>query len=382
MSSKRDYYEVLGVGKSASADEIKKAYRKLAMKYHPDRNPDDKIAENKFKEASEAYEILKDPQKKAAYDQYGHAAFSQGGGGQGFGGFGGRGGHQNFHGDFSDIFGDIFGDMMGGGGRGRARSGKRKGSDLKYNIRVTLEEAFKGVKKNISFHTSVSCGDCKGSGSAESSASSVCPDCNGAGAIRMQQGFFAIEQTCARCNGEGSVIKNPCKSCFGQGRLEKEKELSVTIPAGIESGNRIRLAGEGEAGSKGGAPGDLYIFVNVLPHDIFKVEKNDLHIKVPVSYAKAALGGSVDVPTIEGGKVRIKIPAGCQTDSILRVKEKGMSIIRSNSRGNLYAHIFVEVPTKLNTRQKELIKELAEISGEDKDMDDDSLFAKMKSLWQ
>ena len=377
--SKRDYYKVLGVSKGASADELKKAYRKLAMKYHPDRNQGDTGAEKKFKELNEAHDVLKDDQKRAAYDSYGHAAFENGGGGGQGGGFGGfQGG-----GDFSDMFGDIFSDLMGGSGGGRRRRPSAvRGSDLRYNLNVTLEDAFAGLNKEVSFSTLTTCGDCSGSGSADSSATTTCHDCGGHGVQRIQQGFFAVEQTCHTCQGSGQVIKNPCRACHGQARVKKQKSLSVNIPAGVTDGSKIRLVNEGESGLKGGPNGDLYIFVNVEQHPIFKVDNADLHCKIPISYPMAALGGSIEIPTIEGNKVKIKIPAGSQNGDKLKLRERGMSVMRSARRGDMYAHIFIEVPTKLSSSQKEAIEKLGtELGEEPSERSDSSFFKKMKDLW-
>lgn len=386
--SKKDYYEVLGVNKNASQDDLKRAYRKLAMKYHPDQNKDNPEAEKKFKEVSEAYDVLKDEQKRAAYDRFGHSAFSNGsGGGAGRGGFSrGHGGFsgfgEEFHGDFSDIFGDFFGDMMGGRRQSRSRSATSRGSDLKYNLSISLKEAFTGVEKNIKFSCGVSCDSCGGKGSKNPQGIKTCMSCNGAGVVRMQQGFFAIEQTCPSCGGAGQELKDPCSKCHGQGKYEGSKTVNVSIPAGVADGSRIRLAGEGESGLRGGSPGDLYIFVTIKPHDIFKVDGSDIHCRVPISFPKASIGGEVEVPTIDGGNVILKIPAGTQNGDKLRLKNKGMSKVRSSSRGHMYAHIHVEVPKNLNKKQKELIDELdKELSDYDSSKKDETLFSKMKNLW-
>ena len=346
--SKQDYYQLLGVSKTSSADEIKKAYRKLAMQYHPDKNPGNKEAEAKFKQISEAYEILQDPQKKAMYDQYGHSAFAQGGG---------RSQAQN--GDFSDAFEDIFSQFMGGGSRSKRRpqSTNIRGADLTYRINISLEEAFLGKNQEINFTTNIRCDDCSGVGSKDSGGQKNCPDCGGHGVVRMQQGFFAVEQTCGRCMGAGKIISNPCKSCGGYGRYQKQKKLSVSIPSGIEDGSRMRLLGEGEAGVRGGENGDLYISVSISPHKIFKVDGADLHRKLDIKFTTAALGGDVEVETIDGGKVMLKIPVGTQNGDQLKLRDKGMSKVRSSSRGDLFAHIFIEVPKKLTSKQKELLKQ-------------------------
>jgi molecular chaperone DnaJ len=372
--SKRDYYEVLGIQKTASSDEIKKAYRKLAMKYHPDQNPNDKAAEKNFKEAAEAYEVLKDEQKRSAYDRFGHNAFAQGGMGQGHSSQ--AGGHQNMH----DIFGDFFNDFMGAN-RGRARTTETRGSDLKYNISVSLEEAFKGADKTISFSTSIKCDPCSGKGSSNNSGFSSCATCAGRGSVRMQQGFFVVEQTCHACQGVGQIIKNPCTKCQGTGRYANTKSLLVNIPAGIEDGTRIRLTGEGEAGMRGGTTGDLYIFISVASHPIFKVEGAHLHCRLPVNFVMAILGGEIEVPAIEGGKLKLKIPPGTQNGDKLKIREKGMSKVRSSSRGDMYAHIHVEIPKHLTNRQRELLSELDKEFG-NTPTNDKSFFDKMKNLWK
>lgn len=366
--SKTDYYNLLGVSKTASADEIKKSYRKLAMQYHPDKNPGNAVAEKKFKEITEAYEVLQDPQKRARYDQFGHGAFEQNSG------FSGGG-------DFSDIFGDIFADFMGGKRSGGSRSsGKMKGSDLKYNLNISLEEAFKGKAQDISFVTSASCSDCKGSGSKEgASGYKNCSDCNGYGSIRIQQGFFAFEQTCTRCGGAGKTISNPCNSCSGQGRVQKSKTLSVSVPAGVEDGTRIRLSGEGEAGFRGGPSGDLYLFVSVKPHANFKVDGSNLHSRYNIKYTTAVLGGEIEVSTIEGGKIKLRIPAGTQNGDQLKIRDKGMSRVRSSSRGDMYVHVFIDVPKKISDKEREILMQLDEETHERGIQS--GVFHKIKSLW-
>ena len=371
--SKRDYYEVLELKKGASPEEIKKSYRKLAMKYHPDQNPNNKEAEKKFKELSEAYEILKDPQKRAAYDQLGHRAFE-----------GGRGGyHQQsgFNGGAHDLFGDFFNEFMGGQRGRQTRSTEVRGSDLKYNISISLEEAFTGTEKNISFSTAIKCEPCHGKGTNDSSGFSNCSTCHGHGAIRIQQGFFAMEQTCSNCNGSGKIIKNPCKKCHGNGRYNEKKSLKVNIPAGIEDSTRIRLSGEGEAGMRGGGNGDLYIFVNVVSHPIFKVEGSDLHCKLPISFTMAILGGDIEVPVIEGGKVKLKIPQGTQSGDRLKIRDKGMSRVRSSSRGDMIAHIVVEIPKNLTPKAQSLIEELDKEFSIHNNSTEKGFFDKMKNLW-
>ncbi|MBP7189974.1 MAG: molecular chaperone DnaJ [Rickettsiaceae bacterium] len=375
--SKRDYYEILGVSKTATPDEIKKEYRKLAMKYHPDQNKGNKEAEQKFKELSEAYDVLKDEQKRAAYDRFGHQAFTSGGAGAG-----NRGGHGGFHqGGFAqDIFSDFFHDFMGGGGRGNGRRPTEiRGSDLRYNINISLEEAFKGTDSNISFSTSISCDSCKGKGSSDGSGYSDCTSCHGSGVTRIQQGFFTLEQHCQHCNATGKTIKNPCKKCHGSGRHHEKKTLKVTIPAGIEDGTRIKLSGEGEAGVRGGAAGDLYIFVSVSSHQKFKVEGADLHSKLTIGFTKAALGGDVEVDVIEGGTVKLTIPKGTQNGDRLKLRDKGMSKVRSSQRGDMYVHILVDVPKNLSTKATSLLEELDKelsISNNEK-----GFFDKVKNLW-
>lgn len=376
--SKRDYYEILGLDKSASAGDIKKSYRKLAMKYHPDQNPGDAEAEKKFKEAAEAYEILKDEQKKSAYDRMGHAAFSQGGGG-GHGGFGQQG-FSDMH-NVHDIFGDIFGEFMGGGGRARRASKEIRGSDLKYNISVSLEDAFKGVEKSISFRAGVKCEPCHGTGSKNKTNMTNCSSCGGQGTIRRQQGFFAVEQTCGSCGGMGQVIKDPCSKCSGTGRHDDKKDLLVKIPSGVEDGTRIRLTGEGEAGMRGGNPGDLYIFVEVKPHDVFRVDNAALHCRIPLSFTQAILGAKIQLPTIEGGKVELVIPKGTQNGDKLRIRDRGMSKVRNSQRGDMIAHVHIEIPKVLNKKQKELLEELDKEFGGGA-QSEKSFFDKMKNLWQ
>lgn len=377
--SKKDYYETLGISKTATADEIKKAYRKLAMKYHPDQNKDNAEAEAKFKEVTEAYDVLKDEQKRAAYDRFGHSAFSGGRSGAGTGGFSGFR-EQDFHSNFSDIFGDFFSDAMGGGGSRHRRSTMHsKGSDLKYNLTITLEEAFAGVEKTINFSCATSCGDCSGKGFKGEANYSNCSYCNGRGVIRMQQGFFAVEHECNACNGAGKTLQNPCKTCSGQGRVSGKRTINVNIPAGIEDGNRIMFSGDGEAGLRGGSSGDLYVFVSIKNHEIFKVEGTNLHCVVPLSFPLAALGGEIEIPTIEGGKLSLKIPAGTQNGDKLKLKSKGMSKVRSSNRGDMIAHIFVEVPKDLSKNQKRIIEELKEEI--DNKNSSEGFFDKMKNLW-
>ncbi len=371
--SQKDYYEILGVSKTASAAEIKNAYRKLAVKYHPDKNSGDKEAEHKFKELNQAYEVLKDEKKRAAYDQFGHTTFGQNGAeGPGGNPFGGAG-----FADFSDIFNDFFGDF---GGQGRGRQAQVKGADLRYNMTISLEEAFEGKKTDISFAAAGKCGACDGTGS-KSKKSTICHTCNGTGRIRTQQGFFAMERTCSACNGEGQIIKDPCKDCRGTGSVRKERELSVNIPAGVENGTRIRLAGEGEPGHRGGPPGDLYIFLTVKQHAIFTREQNDLQCKIPIKFTLAALGGEIDVPSIEGNKVTLKIPEGTQSGDKFRLGGKGMRRLRSTVRGDLFVTVQVETPVKLSDRQKELLHEFEKAETDKSNPQSSGFFKKVKDLW-
>ncbi|MCK0140205.1 molecular chaperone DnaJ [Aliiroseovarius sp. F47248L] len=374
--SKRDYYEVLGVSKGASAEDLKKAYRKKAKELHPDRNSDNPDAEAQFKEANEAYDVLKDADKKAAYDRFGHAAFDGGMGGRPGGGH--PGGNGDFASAFSDVFDDLFGDFMGGGRGGGARA--QRGSDLRYNLRVTLEEAFAGLQKTINVPTSVSCDECSGTGAEAGAEPTVCPTCSGMGKVRAQQGFFTVERTCPNCQGTGQKIQNPCKSCGGAGRKHKERSLSVNIPAGVETGTRIRLSGEGEAGLRGGPTGDLYIFIEVAEHPIFDREGPHLHCRVPVSMASAALGGDIEVPTIDGGRSRVKIPAGSQSGRQMRLRSKGMPGLRGGPRGDMYIELAVETPVNLTTKQKELLRDFEKLS-EENNPESSSFFTKVKSFW-
>ena len=378
--SKRDFYDVLGVTKGASADEIKKAYRRKAKELHPDRNKDNPDAEAQFKEAGEAYEILKDDEKKAAYDRFGHAAFENGmGGGGGRPGQGGFG-SGDFSSAFSDVFDDLFGDFMGqrGGGGGGRRAAR--GSDLRYNLRVTLEEAYSGLQKTIKVPTAVACSSCDGTGAEGGVEPTTCPTCSGMGKVRAQQGFFTVERTCPTCGGLGQIVKNPCRSCKGAGRVEKERSLSVNIPAGVETGTRIRLSGEGEAGLRGGPAGDLYIFIDVRDHAIFQREGLDLHCRVPVSFTAAALGGEVEVPTIDGGRSRVKVPAGAQSGKLLRLRGKGMPALRGSGAGDMMVELVVETPVNLSSRQKELLREFESL-GENNHPEGSSFFSKVRSFW-
>ena len=352
--AKKDYYEVLGVNRDASEDDLKKSYRKLAMKWHPDRNPDNPKAEEHFKEAKEAYEVLTDAQKRAAYDQFGHAGVDPSAGagaGAGFGGFG-------------DAFGDIFGDIFGGGGGGRQRSTVFRGADLRYNLEITLEDAARGTETRIRIPALEECETCHGSGAKPGTQPTSCTTCGGHGQVRMQQGFFSIQQTCPRCHGTGKMVANPCGSCSGSGRIKKHKTLAVKIPAGVDEGDRIRLSGEGEAGVNGGPSGDLYVVMQIKPHNVFTRDHNDLHCEMPVSFTTAALGGEIEIPTLDG-YAKIKIPAETQTGKIFRLRGKGIKGVRSSSHGDLQCHVVVETPVSLTSRQKELLQEFEAISNKD-----------------
>ena len=377
--AKRDYYETLGIVKGAGSDDIKKAYRQKAKELHPDRNSDNPKAEEQFKEANEAYEVLKDGDKKAAYDRYGHAAFEGGMGG------GGRQPGQQGNGDFasafSDVFDDLFGDFMGGqrgGGGGRSRAAR--GNDLRYNLRIKLEEAFAGLTKTINVPTAVQCSNCNGMGADDGSEPVICPTCSGMGKVRAQQGFFTVERTCPTCNGAGQTIKNPCHICHGAGRVEKEKALSVNIPAGVETGTRIRLSGEGEAGMRGGPAGDLYIFIEVADHALFERESSNLFCRVPVSIASAALGGEIEVPTIDGGRSRVKIPDGSQSGRQMRLRGKGMPTLRGGSAGDMFIELQVETPVNLTARQREILKEFDMLS-KDNNPQGSTFFKSVKGFW-
>lgn len=383
--AKQDYYELLGVARSATADELKKAYRKLAMQYHPDRNPGDKNAEQKFKELSEAYDVLKDDQRRAAYDRYGHAAFENGmGGGARRGASGGGGGGFDYTSSFADIFEDLFGGFSGqrGGGQGSGSGNSpTRGADLRYNLEIPLESAFKGKQESIRVTTSVSCDSCEGSGGEKGSKPITCQTCSGSGRIRAQQGFFTIERTCHTCHGMGKTIKDPCKKCAGTGRVRKEKNLMVNIPAGVEDGTRIRLTGEGEAGFRGGPEGDLYIFLSITPHSFFKRDGANLHCKVPITFTTAALGGAIEVPTIDGARVKVAIPEGTQAGHQFRLKGKGMSMMRSSARGDMYIHASIETPVKLSKKQKELLREFEKSGHAGSNPEAEGFFSKVKELW-
>ncbi len=370
----KDFYEILGVSRNANDDEIKKSYRKLAMKYHPDRNKGDKEAEKKFKEASAAYEALKDPQKRAAYDQFGHDAFRQGGmgGAQGFG---------DFAGGFSDIFEEFFG--RGFGGQSKKR-GPSRGSDLRYNMSVTLQEAFTGKKTQIRIPSYAACDLCASTGSADKSGPSICSSCNGHGKVRSTSGFFSIERPCPTCGGEGSSIKNPCLRCSGTGQVKKQKTISITIPSGVDSGTRIRISGEGEPGQRGAGHGDLYIFVEVQKDKLFEREEENIFCEIPISITTAILGGEVDVPTIDGKRARLNIPSGTQSETQFRLKGKGMSILRQNRRGDMYVETNVEIPVNLTNKQKSILKDFEKEGGTSKSHSPKSqgFFKKIKEVWE
>ncbi|MGP8169764.1 molecular chaperone DnaJ [Rhodoblastus sp.] len=374
--AKSCYYEVLGVSRTCSESELKSAFRKQALKLHPDRNPGDKEAEHKFKEVNEAYQVLSDEQKRAAYDRFGHAAFEHGGGGGGFGGFGSG---EGFAASMADIFDDLFGDVMGGR-RGRS-SGRERGADLRYNMEVTLEEAFRGKTASLKIPTSITCDVCAGSGAKAGSKPKACPTCGGAGRVRAQQGFFAIERSCPACHGRGEVIENPCPNCAGAGRVTRERSLSVNIPAGIEDGTRIRLTGEGEAGLRGGPPGDLYIFLSVKPHPFFQREGADLHCRVPISMVQASLGGEIKAHGVDGTEIKVKIEEGTQSGRQFRMKGKGMPVLRSRDFGDLYIQVNVETPQNLTKRQKELLTEFENESTQKTHPESTGFFAKMKEFF-
>tara|TARA_B100000686_G_C16704321_1_gene925323 strand:+ start:14 stop:1141 length:1128 start_codon:yes stop_codon:yes gene_type:complete len=373
--AKRDYYDVLGVKNNSNADQIKSAYRKLAVKYHPDKNKGDKAAEEKFKEASEAYHVLSNSERKQNYDNFGHAAFENGAGGRsGFSNF-------DFSSSFSDIFEDFFGEGFGGRGR-RSRRTNNRGSDLRYDLSISLEEAFLGKKQDIKFSTSDKCDTCNGSGSKPGHDVGSCSMCGGHGQVRSSQGFFTVQQTCPQCSGSGEEITNPCNSCNGQGKKQTSKRLSVTIPKGVDDGTRIRLAGKGEAGSRGGGSGDLYLFINVDSHDLFKRSEQNLFFEYPISIADAALGTDIKIPTIDGGKAKIKIPAGTQSGKQFRLKEKGMPLMRGGGYGDLYVQVNTEVPVSLNREQKDLLEKFREIENEKSNPSIKKFFKKAKSFWK
>ncbi|MFN0219000.1 MAG: molecular chaperone DnaJ [Hyphomicrobium sp.] len=377
--AKRDYYEVLGVKRTANDQDLKSAYRSLAKEYHPDRNAGDKDAERKFKEVNEAYEALKDPQKRASYDQFGHAAFEGGMGGRGAG-FG-----PDFASSMSDIFDDLFGEFMGGRrgqGPGRTRNGRERGADLRYNLEIGLTEAFAGKTAQIRVPASVSCETCSGSGAKPGTKTRTCSTCGGMGKVRASQGFFTIERPCPSCLGRGETIDEPCQPCNGTGRVTKERTLSVNIPAGVEDGTRIRLAGEGEAGLRGGPAGDLYIFLSIKPHEFFQRDGSDIFCKVPISMTTAALGGQVDVPTLEGATTRVKIPEGTETGKQFRLKEKGMPVLRSKLTGDMYIEVEVETPKNLTRRQRELLEEFERASHKETSPESSGFFTRVKDFFE
>ncbi|HLH51086.1 MAG TPA: molecular chaperone DnaJ [Roseiarcus sp.] len=369
--AKRDFYELLGVAKTASDADLKSAFRKAAMQCHPDRNPGDRAAEARFKELNEAYQTLSDPQKRAAYDRFGHAAFEQGGGfGMGDG----------FASSMADIFDDLFGDMMGR--RGRNASGRERGADLRYNLEITLEEAYRGKAASIRLPTAVACESCAGSGAKPGSKPHACKTCGGHGRVRAQQGFFAIERTCPTCHGRGQMIDNPCEACGGSGRVTRERNLSVNVPAGVEDGTRIRLSGEGEAGHRGGPPGDLYIFLSIKPHPFFQRDGADLYCRVPVSMVQAALGGEFVVRTLDGGEATVRVPEGCQSGRQLKLRGKGMPALRSRDIGDLYVQVNVETPQNLTRRQRELLAEFEAESSTKTHPESAGFFSKMKEFFE
>jgi len=373
--AKRDYYDILGINKSSSKDEIKKAYRNTAFKHHPDKNPGNKAAEEKFKEASEAYSVLSDDKKKANYDQFGHAAFESGsGGGQGFGGFDTS--------SFSDIFEDFFGDFTGGSSReSRGRSSGNRGNDLRYDLNISLENAYKGLEKKIKYTTSIKCSDCKGSGAEPGSKPIKCDYCDGKGKVRSNQGFFTVQQTCPQCDGYGETISKACSKCKGNGKIQSDENVSVKIPKGVDDGNRIRLSGKGEAGSRSGGSGDLYLFISVQNHSLFKRSEENLFFELPITFTDAALGTTIEVPCIDGSKTKVKIPEGTQYGKQLRLKDKGMPILRKSSCGDLYIRIIPEVPVSLSKKQKELLEEFKKLENSKLSPSIKSFFDKTKKFW-
>jgi len=379
--AKRDFYEVLGVAKGADDAALKSAYRKLAMQHHPDRNPGNADAESQFKEISEAYDTLKDGQKRAAYDRFGHAAFENGGGRPGAGGFG-----PEFTSSMSDIFDDIFGDFMGGGGRRGGQGGggaaKLRGSDLRYNLEISLEESFVGRTVEIDVPTLVGCTTCEGSGAKPGTGTHACRQCNGHGKVRAAQGFFTIERTCPVCQGRGQMMDQPCTDCGGQGRRQENRKLSVDIPKGIEDGTRIRLANEGEAGLRGGPPGDLYIFISIKPHELFHRDGADLYARVPIAMTTAALGGEFEVPTLDAMRAKVKVAAGTQPGQRVRLKGKGMPVLRSKDTGDLYVQLDIETPQNLSRKQRELLEEFQRLTTDETNPTSDGFFSKLKKMFE
>jgi len=374
--AKIDYYELLCVSRDADSATLKSAYRKLAMKFHPDRNPGDAEAERQFKEISEAYNALKDPQSRAAYDRFGHAAFDQNGA-RGPGGFG-----QDFSSSMSDMFDDLFGEFMGGGGQHRSRSARFRGSDLRYNLEISLEDAFSGSSVEIDVPSMVHCTTCDGTGAKPGTGMSRCSTCSGHGKVRTSQGFFSIERVCPTCQGRGETMDQPCSHCSGQGRRQENRSLSVDIPKGIEDGTRIRLANEGEAGLRGGPAGDLYIFISIIPHDLFQRDGADLYARVPIAMTTAALGGEFEVQTLDGGRALVKVPVGAQPGQRVRLKGKGMPVLRSLQVGDLYVQMDVEIPQNLTREQRELLEQLTEISTRDNHPSSSGFFSKLKGLFE
>ena len=375
--SKRDYYEVLGVQKNASDGEIKKAFRNLAKDNHPDKNPNDQAAETRFKEINEAYETLKDPQSRSAYDQFGHAASEGGMGGGGFGGF-----NTNFSGSMSDIFEDLFGEFTGRRGSGQSQAQRQtRGSDLRAEMNISLKDAYFGTSRDLNIDANQSCEGCNGTGASKGSDRATCGNCGGSGKVRTQQGFFTLERTCVSCSGKGSIIKNPCQPCRGTGRVRKKRKLSVNIPQGVDDGTRIRLGGEGEAGENGGPAGDLYVFISIEPNDFFKRKDSDLLCEVPIDFISASLGGDIDVPSPDGKKLRITVPEGCQNQRQFRLKGKGMPVLQSKRYGDLFVEIHVEIPKNLNKKQKALLKEFQNETSENTSPASESYIAKLKNLF-
>jgi len=374
--AKRDYYDVLGIGKGASDQEIKAAFRRLAKECHPDRCNGDSTSETRFKEVNEAYEALKDPQRRAAYDRFGHAAFDHGSMGPGGHGFG-----ADFSASMSAMFDDLFGEFMGQR-RPRQRSARERGADLRYNMEITLNDAYEGKTAQICVPTSVTCEACTGSGAKSGTSPTTCRTCNGVGKVRASQGFFTIERTCPNCQGRGEVIDTPCPSCNGTGRVTRERTLSVTIPAGVEDGTRIRLAGEGEAGLRGGPAGDLYIFLSIKPHEFFQRDGADLFCRVPIAMTTAALGGQIEVPTIDGGKTRVKVPEGTESGKQFRLRSKGMPVLRSKQQGDLYIQVEVETPKSLTRKQRELLKEFEKASNDSTNPESTGFFARVKEFFE
>ena len=372
--SKQDYYDLLGIQRDAAADEIKRAYRKQAMKYHPDRNQGDNTAEQKFKDVNEAYDILRDDEKRAAYDRFGHAAFEGGGNARG------AGGDFGFGGGFADIFGEMFGDIMGRGAGGQQRAAR--GADLRYNMQISLEDAYKGKEAQIRVPTSENCSECGGNGAAKGSKPTTCSTCKGHGKVRTQQGFFTIERTCPNCHGNGRVIENPCGGCGGSGRVRQEKTLSVNIPPGVEDGVRIRLANEGEAGIRNASPGDLYIFLAVAAHRLFQRDGANIHCRVPIPMMTATIGGSIEVPTVAGGRARVSIPAGTQSGHQFRLRGKGMPVMQSTAHGDMYIQAVIETPVNLSRRQRELLEEFTRLGSDAKQSpESEGFFSRVKEFW-